>query len=70
MDDDEVRLDLPPDDVRSVRDLSFAAFSLTHAECGENGAIELRLGERLLLGWCPACAALKTFGASVGCPGS
>jgi hypothetical protein len=42
-------------------DLSFIVFSLTHAECGE-GVIEIRLGERLLLGWCPACAVLETFG--------
>lgn len=44
-----------------MRDLSFAAFSLTHAECTEGGAIELRLGERLLIGWCPSCAALEAF---------
>jgi hypothetical protein len=47
----------------SVGDLSFAVFSLTHAGCGEDGVIELRLNERLLLGWCPSCAALETFGS-------
>jgi hypothetical protein len=47
----------------SVGDLSFAVFSLTHAGCGEEGVIELRLNERALLGWCPLCAALETFGS-------
>jgi hypothetical protein len=50
----------PRDNGGSAADLSFAAFSFTHAECGE-GVIELRLDERLLLGWCPSCAALETF---------
>jgi hypothetical protein len=52
----------PRDDRESGAGLSFAAFSFAHAECGE-GVIELRLGERLLLGWCPSCAALDTFGS-------
>lgn len=43
-------------------DLSFAAFSLMHAECVE-GVIELRLGEQSLLVWCPSCAVLETFGS-------
>jgi hypothetical protein len=43
----------------SVGDLSFAVFSLTHAGCREEGAIELRLNERVLLGWCPSCAACR-----------
>jgi len=52
----------PPRDASgSGADLSFAAFSFTHAECGE-GVIEIRLGVRLLLAWCPSCAALETFG--------
>jgi hypothetical protein len=42
-------------------DLSFAVFSLTHAGCGD-GLMELRLGERLLLEWCPVCASMVTFG--------
>jgi hypothetical protein len=50
----------PRDNGGSGAGLSFAAFSFTHAECGE-GVIELRLGERLLLGWCRSCAALETF---------
>jgi hypothetical protein len=44
-------------------DLSFVLFSLAHAECGEEGTVELRLGERRLLGCCPSCAALGTFGS-------
>jgi len=58
---DEGKVDPPRNGAWIVGDLSFAAFSLTHAECGE-GVIELRLGERLLVGWCPWCAALETFG--------
>lgn len=60
--DDEDRVDTPTNDAGSVGDLGFISFSLTHAGCGEEGVIELRLGERLLLGWCPSCAALETFG--------
>jgi hypothetical protein len=45
-------------------DLSFVVFSLTHAGCGDEGVIELRLDERSLLGWCPSCAAIETFGSS------
>ncbi len=42
-------------------DLSFAAFVLAHAECpGET--LEVRIGEGLLLEWCPMCTALETFG--------
>jgi hypothetical protein len=63
MRDDERELELPKNGAGSVGDLSFAVFSLTHAECGEDGVIELRLNERLLLGWCPSCAALGTFGS-------
>jgi hypothetical protein len=48
----------------STGDISFVVFSLTHAGGGEVGVIELRLGEQLLLGWCPRCAALETFGSS------
>ena len=57
MRDDYGKLDPPGEAV----DLSFAAFSLTHAECGEERVIELRLSERSLLEWCPTCAALETF---------
>jgi hypothetical protein len=64
MRDDEARLDLLTHSARGVGDLSFAALGLTHAECGEDGAIELRLGARLLIGWCPSCATLEAFGSS------
>jgi hypothetical protein len=64
MRDDERELEPLRNGAGSVGDLSFAVFSLTHAGCREEGAIELRLNERLLLGWCPSCAALETFGSS------
>jgi hypothetical protein len=63
MRDDERKPELPRNGAGNVGDLSFAVFSLTHAECGEEGVIELRLDERLLVGWCPSCAALETFGS-------
>lgn len=63
MSDDERELEPLSSGAGRVGDLSFAVFSLTHAGCGEEGAIELRLNERLLLGWCPSCAALETFGS-------
>ena len=40
--------------------LAFAAFALNHAACGE-GLIEIRLGERCILEWCPSCAAMRVF---------
>ena len=60
---DERELEPPRARAVSVGDLSFAVFSLTHAGCGEDGVIELRLSERSLLGWCPTCADLETFGS-------
>jgi hypothetical protein len=44
-------------------DLSFAAFSLTHTESGQDGVIKLRISERFLMAWCPSCTALETFGS-------
>jgi hypothetical protein len=44
-------------------DLSFAAFSLTHAECGDD-VVEVRIGEHTLLEWCLACAVIEIFGPS------
>jgi hypothetical protein len=41
--------------------LSFAAFSLAHAECGDD-VLEVRIGERMLLEWCMACAVMEVFG--------
>jgi hypothetical protein len=60
--EDEKSVDTTGNDVGRVGDLAFIIFSLTHAGCGEEGVIELRLGERSLLGWCPSCADLETFG--------
>ncbi len=39
--------------------LAFAVFALTHAVCGE--VVEVRVGERYILSWCPSCAAMRTF---------
>ena len=63
---DEKKLEPPRNGTGSVGDFSFVVFSLTHAGCGEEGVIELRLGDRLLLGWCPSCAVLETFGSFDG----
>ena len=43
-------------------DLSFAVFSLTHAECGDH-VLEVRIGERMLLEWCTGCAVMEVFGS-------
>ena len=59
---DEKSVDTTGNEAGSGGDPAFIIFSLTHAGCGEAGVIELRLGERSLLGWCPSCAALETFG--------
>jgi hypothetical protein len=40
--------------------LAFAAFTLDHAACGD-GVLEVRIGERSLLEWCPSCAAMRVF---------
>ena len=42
--------------------LAFAVFALTHAACGD--VVEVRVGERCILGWCPSCAAMRTFVSS------
>jgi hypothetical protein len=44
------------------RDLSFAVFSLAHAECGDD-VLEVRIGERMLLEWCAGCAVMEVFGS-------
>ena len=63
MRDDENRVDGTGIDTASFGDPAFIIFALEHAGCGEEGAIELRLGERSLLGWCASCAVLRTFGS-------
>jgi hypothetical protein len=40
--------------------LSFAAFSLEHAACGDD-VLEVRLGEEALLEWCMARAVMMIF---------
>jgi hypothetical protein len=47
------------------RDLSFAVFSLAHAECGDD-VLEVRIGERMLLAWCTGCAVMEVFGPCEG----
>ncbi len=42
-------------------DLSFAAFSLAHAACGDD-VLEVRIGDHTLLVWCMACAVMEIFG--------
>jgi hypothetical protein len=43
-------------------DLSFAVFSLAHAECGDH-VLEVRIGEHMLLEWCTGCAVIEVFGS-------
>lgn len=68
-DNHEVRGDAGPAGISEERaddgDFSFAAFILAHVGCGDE-VIELRVGERLLLEWCPACAKMAIFGFSEG----
>lgn len=45
--------------------VAFAAFALNHAGCGD-AVLELRLGERCILGWCPSCAAMRVFVSPAG----
>ena len=63
-----MRYDVGPVDLSQVEtagegDLSFVAFSLTHAACGD-GVLEVRIGEHTLLVWCMACAVMEIFGPS------
>ena len=39
--------------------LAFVVFALTHAACGD--VVEVRVGERCILGWCPSCTTVRTF---------
>lgn len=41
--------------------LSFAAFSLAHAACGDE-VVEVRVGDHTLLEWCMACSVMEIFG--------
>ena len=49
-----------PGTVAERQALLFAVFALNHAGCGDN-VLEVRIGERCILGWCPACAAVGVF---------
>ena len=60
-----MRYDVHPPDLPEVGpleegDLAFAAFSLTHAACG-NDVLEVRIGENALLEWCMARADMRIF---------
>jgi hypothetical protein len=60
-----MRYEVPPPDLSEVEtlgegDLAFAAFSLTHAVCGDD-VLEVRIGENALLEWCMACAVMRIF---------
>jgi hypothetical protein len=64
-----MRYDVHPPDLSEVEtvgeeDLSFAAFSLAHAACGDD-VLEVRLGEKALLEWCMACDVMRIFGPRV-----
>ena len=52
--------DLPEVGALDEGDLAFAAFSLTHAACGDD-VLEVRIGEHALLEWCLACAVMRIF---------
>ena len=65
--DSMVRYDVEPvapvgDETTGEGNLSFAAFSLAHAACGDD-VLEVRVGERMLLEWCMACAVMEVFGS-------
>ena len=53
--------DLPETGTKGEGDLSFAAFSLEHAGCGDE-VVEVRVGEHTLLEWCMACGVMRIFG--------
>jgi hypothetical protein len=60
-----MRYEVHPPDLSEVPtldegDLAFAAFSLTHAACGDD-VLEVRIGEHALLEWCMACAVIRIF---------
>jgi len=60
-----MRYDVHPPDFANVEagdeaGLSFAAFSLEHAACGDD-VLEVRLGEEALIEWCMACSVMMIF---------
>jgi hypothetical protein len=61
-----MRYDVEPPDLWEAgatgeEDISFAAFSLAHAPCGDD-VLEVRIGEHTLLEWCMACSVMQIFG--------
>lgn len=48
-----------PDEVLEEELIAFAAFALTHAACCD--VVEVRIGERCIVEWCPSCQAIRTF---------
>jgi hypothetical protein len=65
--DSVVRYDVEPvhpveAEIPGEGELSFAVFSLVHAACGDD-VLEVRIGERMLLEWCMACAVMEVFGS-------
>lgn len=61
----EGTFDLQVDEAESGWDPAFALFVLKHARC-DTGLIEVRVGERILIAWCPCCAVLGSFGCTGG----
>lgn len=53
--------ELPGAGTTGEGDLSFAAFSLEHAGCGDE-VIEVRVDEHTILEWCMACRVMRIFG--------
>ena len=62
--DSMLRYDVEPvqAEIPGEGELSFAVFSLAHAACGDD-VLEVRIGERMLLEWCMACAVMEVFGS-------
>lgn len=55
----ELEESVPAENVLEEELIAFAAFALTHAACCD--VVEVRIGERCILEWCPSCRAMRTF---------
>lgn len=55
----ELEESIPAEDALEDELLAFAAFALAHAACCD--VVEVRIGERRILEWCPSCQAMRTF---------
>lgn len=60
----ELEESIPAEDVLQEELIAFAAFALTHAACCD--VVEVRIGERCILEWCPSCAVVRTFVSTGG----